>query len=43
MFARVPGAPPGTVRPRSHLVLRVTDGDGRAWHADVGFGLGDAA
>lgn len=41
MLARVRrGAPPGTVRPRSHLVLRVTDDDGRVWHADVGFGLG---
>jgi N-hydroxyarylamine O-acetyltransferase len=41
MLARVrAGAPPGTVRPRSHLVLRVTDGDGRVWHADVGFGSG---
>jgi N-hydroxyarylamine O-acetyltransferase len=41
MLARVrAGAPPGSVRPRAHLVLRVTDGDGRAWHADVGFGLG---
>lgn len=41
MLARVRrGAPPGTVRPRSHLVLRVTDDDGRLWHADVGFGLG---
>ena len=41
MLARVrAGAPPGTVRPRSHLVLRVTDGDGRVWHADVGLGLG---
>jgi len=41
MLARVrAGAPPGTVRPRSHLILRVTDGDGRAWHADVGFGSG---
>src|SRR6185437_6863610 len=27
-------------RPASHLVLRVTDRDGRQWHADVGFGLG---
>ncbi|HEY7274468.1 MAG TPA: arylamine N-acetyltransferase, partial [Trebonia sp.] len=27
-------------RPASHLVLRVTDRDGRPWHADVGFGLG---
>ena len=41
MLARVrAGAPPGTVRPRTHLVLRVTDGAGRAWHADVGFGVG---
>ncbi len=41
MLARVrAGAPPDTVRPRSHLVLRVTDADGCAWHADVGFGLG---
>ena len=31
------GDPP---RPPGHLVLRVTDGDGRKWHADVGFGLG---
>jgi N-hydroxyarylamine O-acetyltransferase len=36
---RVGGASPET-RPRGHLVLRVTDGDGQAWHADVGFGLG---
>ncbi len=41
MLARVRrGAPPGTVRPRSHLVLRVTDNDDRVWHADVGLGLG---
>jgi N-hydroxyarylamine O-acetyltransferase len=33
------GAPPGTIRPRSHLVLRVNAG-GESWHADVGFGLG---
>jgi N-hydroxyarylamine O-acetyltransferase len=33
------GAPPGTLRPRSHLVLRVEDGT-EAWLADVGFGLG---
>ena len=40
MLARVrAGAPPGTIRPRSHLVLRVSDG-GCVWHADVGFGLG---
>ncbi len=36
---RVGGAPPET-RPAGHLVLRVTDEDGRQWHADVGFGLG---
>lgn len=29
----------GAVRPRGHLVLRVSIA-GRAWHADVGFGLG---
>jgi N-hydroxyarylamine O-acetyltransferase len=41
MLARVRrGAPPGTVRPRGHLLLRVTDNDDRAWHADVGLGLG---
>lgn len=41
MLARVrAGAPPGTVRPRGHLVLRVRDDDGRVWHADVGFGRG---
>jgi N-hydroxyarylamine O-acetyltransferase len=40
MLARVrAGAPPGTLRPRSHLVLRVEDGTD-AWLADVGFGLG---
>jgi N-hydroxyarylamine O-acetyltransferase len=40
MLARVRlGRPPGAVSPRSHLVLRVTDG-GRAWLADVGFGNG---
>jgi N-hydroxyarylamine O-acetyltransferase len=33
------GAPPGTVRPRGHLVLRVR-ADEELWHADVGFGLG---
>jgi N-hydroxyarylamine O-acetyltransferase len=36
---RVGGAPP-EARPTGHLVLRVTDGDGRQFHADVGFGLG---
>ncbi len=41
MLARVrAGSPAGSVRPRGHLVLRVTDRDGTAWHADVGFGLG---
>ncbi len=40
MLARVRrGAPAGTVRPRSHLVLRVRSG-GASWHADVGFGGG---
>lgn len=33
------GAPPGTIRPRGHLVLRVR-ADGASWHADAGFGLG---
>src|SRR5579862_7082207 len=36
---RVGGAPP-EARPAGHLVLRVTDGNGGHWHADVGFGLG---
>jgi N-hydroxyarylamine O-acetyltransferase len=36
---RVGGAPP-EARPATHLVLRVTEDGGRAWHADVGFGLG---
>jgi N-hydroxyarylamine O-acetyltransferase len=41
MLARVrQGTPPGTVRARSHLLLRVTDDQGSRWHADVGFGLG---
>ena len=41
MLARVrAGAPAGTVRPRGHLVLRVTDREEHVWHADVGFGLG---
>jgi len=40
MLARVRvGAPPGSLRPRGHLVLRVTR-DGESWHADVGFGGG---
>ena len=37
--ARVGGARRET-RPATHLVLRVTDRDGRQWQADVGFGLG---
>jgi len=40
MLARVRfGAAPGTIRPRSHLVLRA-HAEGAVWHADVGFGLG---
>jgi N-hydroxyarylamine O-acetyltransferase len=40
MLARVRlGRPPGTPRPRTHLVLRVTSG-GEVWLADVGFGNG---
>jgi N-hydroxyarylamine O-acetyltransferase len=40
MLARVRwGVPPGTVRPRAHLVLRVSI-DGAVWLADVGFGAG---
>lgn len=30
-------AEPGVVRPRTHLVLRVSE-NGSSWHADVGFG-----
>jgi N-hydroxyarylamine O-acetyltransferase len=33
------GLAPGQVRGRTHLLLRVLDGD-RSWHADVGFGSG---
>jgi N-hydroxyarylamine O-acetyltransferase len=33
------GAKPGMVRPRSHLVLRVSE-NGTSWHADVGFARG---
>jgi len=41
MLARVrAGGASRQARPASHLVLRVTDRDGRQWHADVGFGLG---
>ena len=40
MLARVRrGAPPGTIRPRSHLVLRVSY-RGASWLADAGFGSG---
>jgi N-hydroxyarylamine O-acetyltransferase len=40
LLARVRfGASPGVVRPRGHLVLRVSAEDA-IWHADVGFGLG---
>jgi N-hydroxyarylamine O-acetyltransferase len=38
MLARVRhGAPYGAVRPRTHLALKVLDGDA-AWHVDAGFG-----
>lgn len=41
MLARVRlGGAPREARPMGHLVLRVSDGDGAKWHADVGFGLG---
>ncbi|MHB8241558.1 MAG: arylamine N-acetyltransferase family protein [Solirubrobacteraceae bacterium] len=33
------GAKPGVVRPRSHLLLRVSE-SGTSWHADVGFSRG---
>jgi arylamine N-acetyltransferase len=33
------GTKPGVVRPRSHLVLRVSE-NGASWHADVGFARG---
>jgi N-hydroxyarylamine O-acetyltransferase len=36
---RVGDLPPET-RVAGHVVLRVTDSDGKVWHADVGFGLG---
>ncbi len=40
MLARVRvGGEPGAVRPRSHLLLRVS-AEGAVWHADVGFGAG---
>lgn len=41
MLARVRvGDAPPEARPATHLVLRVIDEHGAAWHADVGFGLG---
>jgi N-hydroxyarylamine O-acetyltransferase len=41
MLARVrSGGAPREARPATHLVLRVSDADGSAWHADVGFGFG---
>jgi N-hydroxyarylamine O-acetyltransferase len=41
MLARVVvGDAPSEGRVAGHLVLRVTDGDGKVWHADVGFGIG---
>lgn len=33
------GSTPGVVRPRSHLLLRVSE-NGASWHADVGFARG---
>lgn len=40
MLSRVRlGTPPGVVRPRTHLVLRV-ETEGEVWHADAGFGGG---
>jgi N-hydroxyarylamine O-acetyltransferase len=40
LLARVRvGRPPGAPGPRTHLVLRA-QANGRAWHADVGFGRG---
>jgi N-hydroxyarylamine O-acetyltransferase len=40
LLARVRvGVASGSMRPRTHLILRVRV-DGASWHADVGFGLG---
>jgi N-hydroxyarylamine O-acetyltransferase len=40
MLARVRlHAPAGTIRPRTHLVLRI-EAEGESWHADAGFGSG---
>lgn len=38
-LARVRYHANGVTRPRSHLVMRVQDGES-SWHADVGYGLG---
>ena len=40
MLARVRLDPKGAPSPLNHLLLRVTDRDGRTWLADVGFGGG---
>ena len=40
MLARVRMGPEGAPQPPGHLLLRVTDRDGSAWLADVGFGGG---
>jgi len=40
MLARVRLGPVGSPSPLNHLLLRVTDRDGSAWLADVGFGGG---
>jgi N-hydroxyarylamine O-acetyltransferase len=40
MLARVRRGGAREERPAGHLVLRVIDDDGAAWHADVGLGLG---
>ncbi len=40
MLARVRLDPEGAPSPLNHLLLRVTDRDGRTWLADVGFGGG---
>ena len=37
--ASASGCAPGEIRGRTHLLLRVGDGE-RHWHADVGFGSG---
>ena len=40
LLARVRLGPEGSPRPLNHLLLRVSDRDGAAWLADVGFGGG---